>query len=64
MNRVYGGAEGEMITYKFRLYLTEEQEENLMFILDVGGFTTSYFQYGAVVSIYLQDMRCRLCFQS
>ena len=34
MNRVYGGAEGEMITYKFRLYLTEEQEENLMFILE------------------------------
>jgi len=32
--KVYREAEGEMIAYKFRLYPTDEQEENLLFILE------------------------------
>ena len=32
--KVYREAEGEMIAYKFRLYPTNEQEENLLFILE------------------------------
>ena len=32
--KVYREAEGEMLTYKFRLYPTNEQEENLLFILE------------------------------
>ena len=32
--KVYREAEGEMLAYKFRLYPTDEQEENLLFILE------------------------------
>ena len=31
IKKVYREAEGEMLTYKFRLYPTNEQEENLLF---------------------------------